>query len=411
MQSIIKAVLGICSGLLLLSGCADDPVTPLASPAGANSSGPNASVTTSGLPVLSWQRKQQDTTILEYSVLTEEGWSKPVEVARGTDWFVNWADIPAVQQVTDAFWAAHYLQRTPGGKYAYDVRLRISNDGGKNWRDAGSPHQDGTFTEHGFVSLYNQDERLGIIWLDGRETSLRDSSEGRHGGHGSHGGMTLRAAVMDAQGQFTERQQVDALVCDCCQTAAVMTLDGPLVIYRDRTETERRDIASSRRLQGNWTVSQPVGVDGWQINGCPVNGPALVARENDVAALWFSGANGQSQIFLSRSTNGGETFDSKLKVNDARALGRVTALMYPDRSLLLAWMRENSDGSAHIVGRFVNPNNDLGPIVELVQVSPKRASGFPKLLFSDVGTVLAWTDQTEDFPRVSTVLVNVSIFR
>ena len=138
MQSIIRAVLGICSGLLLLSGCADDPVTPLASPAGANSSGPNASVTTSGLPVLSWQRKQQDTTILEYSVLTEEGWSKPVEVARGTDWFVNWADIPAVQQVTDAFWAAHYLQRTPGGKYAYDVRLRISNDGGKNWRDAGS---------------------------------------------------------------------------------------------------------------------------------------------------------------------------------------------------------------------------------------------------------------------------------
>ena len=411
MQSIIKAVLGICSGLLLLSGCADDPVTPLASPAGANSSGPNASVTTSGLPVLSWQRKQQDTTILEYSVLTEEGWSKPVEVARGTDWFVNWADIPAVQQVTDAFWAAHYLQLTPGGKYAYDVRLRISNDGGKNWRDAGSPHQDGTFTEHGFVSLYNQDERLGIIWLDGRETSLPDSSEGRHGGHGSHGGMTLRAAVMDAQGQFTERQQVDALVCDCCQTAAVMTLDGPLVIYRDRTETERRDIASSRRLQGNWTVSQPVGVDGWQINGCPVNGPALVARENDVAALWFSGANGQSQIFLSRSTNGGETFDSKLKVNDARALGRVTALMYPDRSLLLAWMRENSDGSAHIVGRFVNPNNDLGPIVELVQVSPKRASGFPKLLLSDVGAVLAWTDQTEDFPRVSTVLVNVSIFR
>ena len=389
----------------------DGPVTPLASPAGANTSGPNASITTGGLPVLSWQRKQQDTTILEYSVLTEEGWSKPVEVARGTDWFVNWADIPAVQQVTDAFWAAHYLQRTPGGKYAYDVRLRISNDGGKNWRDAGSPHQDGTFTEHGFVSLYNQDERLGIIWLDGRETSLPDSSEGRHGGHGSHGGMTLRAAVMDAQGQFTERQQVDALVCDCCQTAAVMTLDGPLVIYRDRTETERRDIASSRRLQGNWTVSQPVGVDGWQINGCPVNGPALVARENDVAALWFSGANGQSQIFLSRSTNGGETFDSKLKVNDAHALGRVTALMYPDRSLLLAWMRENSDGSAHIVGRFVNPNNDLGPIVELVQVSPKRASGFPKLLLSDVGAVLAWTDQTEDFPRVSTVLVNVSIFR
>ena len=85
-------------------------------------------------------------------MFVEGTWSEPVEVARGEDWFVNWADIPAVQPVTESFWAAHYLERTPGGKYAYDVRMRLSDDGGKNWRDAGSPHQDGTFTEHGFVS-------------------------------------------------------------------------------------------------------------------------------------------------------------------------------------------------------------------------------------------------------------------
>ena len=411
LQSILKTILTICSVLMLLSGCGQDPVMPLASPAGANSSSPNASVTNGGLPVLSWQRRQQDTTFLEYSVLSEEGWSQPVEVARGTDWFVNWADIPAVQQVTDGFWAAHYLQRTPGGKYAYDVRLRISNDGGKSWRDGGSPHQDGTLTEHGFVSLYAQDQRLGIIWLDGRETHVPENSGDHHGSHGSHGGMTLRAAVMDAQGQYTRRQQIDALVCDCCQTAAVMTSDGPLVIYRDRTESEQRDIASSRWLDGDWTLPQPVGVDGWQINGCPVNGPVLMARQNDVAALWFSGANGQSQIFLARSTNGGETFGSKLKVNDERALGRVTALMYPDRSLLLAWMRENANGSAHIVGRFVNSNNELGPIVELVEVSPKRASGFPKLLRSDLGPILAWTDQSDATPRIRTLIINDSALK
>ena len=411
MQKNLKTILGICSVLMWLGACADDPVTPLASPAGANSSSPNASVTNGGLPVLSWQRRQQDTTILEYSVLSEEGWSKPIEVARVTDWFVNWADIPAVQEVADGFWAAHYLQRTPGGKYAYDVRLRISNDGGKSWRDGGSPHQDGTFTEHGFVSLYAHDERLGIIWLDGRETQVPEGSGAHHDSHSGHGGMTLRAAVMDAQGQFTDQQQIDALVCDCCQTAAVMTLDGPLVIYRDRAESEQRDIASSRWLGGDWTLPQPVGVDGWQINGCPVNGPVLVARENDVAALWFSGANGQSQIFLSRSTNGGETFGSKLKVNNERALGRVTALMYPDRSLLLAWMRENANGSAHIVGRFVNSNNELGAIFELVEVSPKRASGFPKLLRSSFGPILAWTDQSGVAPKIRTLIVNDSALR
>ena len=390
-------------GLILLSGCVDDSATRLNSPAGANTSSPNASVNHKGQPVLSWQREEQDTTILEYSVLSQQGWSEPIEVARGTDWFVNWADIPAVQPVTDSFWAAHYLQRTPGGTYAYDVRLRLSNDGGRNWRDAGSPHQDGTLTEHGFVSLYANAGRLGVVWLDGRETSASVDAANHHAGHG---GMTLRAASMDAQGQFSDREQVDRLVCDCCQTAAVMTLDSPLVVYRDRTKSEQRDIVSSRWLQDGWSQPKPVGVDGWQINGCPVNGPALAARQNAVAALWYSGANGQSQIFFSRSADGGVSFDRKLKINKGRALGRVTLLMYPDRSVLLAWMRENTSGTAHIVGRFASSNNELGPILELVQVSPKRASGFPKLFLSDVGTVLAWTDQSDVAPRVRTLIVD-----
>ena len=80
--------------------------------------------------------------------------------------------------------------------------------------------------------------------------------------------------------------------------------------------------------------------------------------------------------------------------------------MYPDQSAVLAWMRENTSGTAHIVGRFVSSNNELGPIVEFVRVSPKRASGFPKLFLSDVGTVLAWTDQSDVAPRVRTLIVD-----
>ncbi len=381
---------------------------PLTSPAGANSSAPNVSVDPAGQPILSWQRRQQNVAILEYSVLSDGVWSEPVEVARGEDWFVNWADVPAVQPVTDSFWAAHYLKRTPGGKYAYDVRLRLSNDGGKNWRDAGSPHQDGTLTEHGFVSLYANADRLGVIWLDGRETSTQGEVKNQHG---PHGGMTLRSVSMDHQGRFSDRQQIDALVCDCCQTAAAMTESNPLVIYRDRTESERRDIASSRLLRGAWSPPQSISVDGWQIGGCPVNGPALVARQNDVAAVWYSGADGQSQVFFSRSSDGGATFESKLKVNKKRALGRVTALMRPDRSILLAWMREEASGAAQIVARYISPDNNLSSIFELVEVSPERSSGFPKLMLFGSRAVLAWTDAVNASPQVRTLIVDIEAMK
>ena len=114
------------------------------SPARADSATPNLTVDHRGRALLSWQRKRQQGTVLEYSVLSAGVWSKPIEVARGEDWFVNWADFPVVQAVNDTFWAAHYLQRTPGGKYAYDIQMRISNDGGRSWYDAGRPHDDGT---------------------------------------------------------------------------------------------------------------------------------------------------------------------------------------------------------------------------------------------------------------------------
>ena len=118
--------------LFLLGGCGESMVSSLITPAGVNSSAPNISVDVTGNPILSWQRREENLTILEHSMFVEGTWSEPVEVARGEDWFVNWADIPAVQPVTESFWAAHYLERTPGGKYAYDVRMRLSDDGGKN---------------------------------------------------------------------------------------------------------------------------------------------------------------------------------------------------------------------------------------------------------------------------------------
>ena len=394
--------------LIALSGCSDRAVLLMASPAGDNTSGPNVRVTIKGQPILSWQRKIDDITILEYSVLSNGAWSEPIEIARGKDWFVNWADIPAVQPVTEDFWAAHYLKRTQGGKYAYDVQLRLSNDGGNNWRDAGSPHKDGTLTEHGFVSMYAYAENLGVIWLDGREMSSQADFE-KH--HGSHGGMTLRSVSMDSGGRFSNRRIVDSLVCDCCQTAAVITRDSPLVVYRDRTQSERRDIASSRWGQDAWTPPKPVSVDGWHIDGCPVNGPALVAQENDVVATWFSGAGGKAQIFFVRSSNGGKSFEERIRVGEGPVLGRVSALMYPDRSLFITWVREDADGKAMIVGRHITSKNEFSEVVNLADVSPTRASGFPKLLLSGSDTVLAWTDQLGSSARVKTLLINIESFR
>ena len=60
---------------------------------------------------------------------------------------------------------------------------------------------------------------------------------------------------------------------ECCPTTAVMTSDGPIAAFRNRTEDEIRDIYVSRLENGKWTEPRAVYRDNWKINACPVNGP------------------------------------------------------------------------------------------------------------------------------------------
>ena len=57
---------------------------------------------------------------------------------------------------------------------------------------------------------------------------------------------------------------LDQRVCDCCQTSVAKTQDGPVAIYRDRSEEEIRDIYMVRIVIHLRPVPKPVFADNWQ---------------------------------------------------------------------------------------------------------------------------------------------------
>ena len=75
--------------------------------------------------------------------------------------------------------------------------------------------------------------------------------------------MSLRAAHFDRGGKQLSEDAVDRRVCECCPTAAAVTTDGPIVVYRNRSADEVRDIYLSRFTGEAWTVPAPVrrGID------------------------------------------------------------------------------------------------------------------------------------------------------
>ena len=78
--------------------------------------------------------------------------------------------------------------------------------------------------------------------------------------------MTIRFAEITSICDIINEVELDATTCDCCQTSIAKTSEGPIVVYRNRSENEIRDIYISRFRDNIWEKPIAVHNDGWEIN-------------------------------------------------------------------------------------------------------------------------------------------------
>lgn len=366
---------------------------------------PNLQVTSSGKALLSWVEYLNDTTdALVFSRLEDGRWGPPKTIATGSNWFVNWADFPSLTAYADdeKSLAAHWLQMSAKGTYDYDVRVAQSADGGKTWGESFILHKDSVPAEHGFVSMMPlPDGRIFASWLDGRFTKT-DKAESHENGHEhGHGGpMTLRCAVFDKTGQLTEEAELDNRVCDCCQTAAAFTSNGPIVAYRDRSEEEYRDIYYVRWLdKGMWSPPAPVFKDKWHTTSCPVNGPAIAAMDKTVAIAWFTAANEKPEVKIAFSKDAGDTFDTPIHLDNGKPEGRVDVILLSKDKAMVVWL-ENVEGDAEIRAIEVPSEGKLGEPILIAKTDASRQSGFPRIERVGDKVLFAWTEVVGEETRV-----------
>jgi hypothetical protein len=389
----VRAPALLSAASLALAGCGGGTGPPrsafevhaLSVPAAPGSLAPNLASAADGRLVLSWIEPAGDRHRLVYSTLDHGAWSEPAVVSEGDDWFVNWADFPSVVPLSGSLWAAHWLVGQPAGGYAYDVLLSLSRDGGASWSEPIVPHDDGTPTEHGFVTLFPSGAGAGLIWLDGRNTlgGSQDSGSGH--------GMTLRAATVSPDATIEDQSEIDGLVCDCCQTDVALAAAGAVAVYRDRSAKELRDISIARRVGGAWQSGRPVAQDGWKIGGCPVNGPVVRAEGARVAVAWFSGAGNVPRVRVARSGDSGASFGAPVDVASGANLGRVGLALLPDDGWAVSWLCETSRRRPAVCIRTVGPDDALGSVHAVTGDQAVPPLSVPQLARSGEQLIAAWT--------------------
>lgn len=399
---LVTSVLGACG--------AERPaaegwsVSELPSPAASGSAQAHLALSAAGEPVLSWLEPSGDRRVLKFSTFDGSAWAESQTIASGDDWFVNWADLPSVVPIDAATWIAHWLVLKPEQRYAYDIVYAVSADRGRSWSEPRVLNDDDAIAEHGFVTFFPLNDGIGAVWLDGRRIAALSIEE--LFASETVVGMSLYFAQIDSDGTVRERSEIDELVCDCCQTDAAVTSAGPIVVYRDRTQEERRDIVVRRSENARFTAPLEVGRDGWIIDGCPVNGPAIDARDDTVAAAWFTAAGDRPRVRFARSRDGGASFAPTVDVASTGAFGQVDVVLLDDGSGIVSWWQRAAEGGMNLVAASVDAADQVGEPRVIAHSPESLPVDVPQMQRAGDTLVFAWS-RLDDAAGVYTAMAPV----
>ena len=354
-------------------------------------------VSNNGLLSLTWISSDEDMNAeLNFRQFKDGDWLNPMTLAVGSDWFVNWADFPTHAISGDQVLTS-YLKKSAGGSYTYDIFLSLQNLSGEKVKEDFILNTDGFKAEHGFVSMVakKDDEGFLISWLDGRNTVEKDAD-------GNHKPMTIRFAEITNNGDIINENELDASVCDCCQTSVTNTDKGPLVVYRDRSEKEVRDIYVTRNIDDKWEAPAAVHNDGWIIYGCPVNGPKVVSNSNNIAVSWFTVYDGKPRVNLSFSESYGASFGSPIQINDNNAIGRVDIVYLNDMEVLVSYM-EDDDFDTYLRLKKVSIDGKVSKPITISKIDSGRNTGVPQLEILNDEIFVVWTVFENENNQLKTV--------
>lgn len=401
-NSLLKNVLWLSAAILIIS-CktetkpkVEDPKAEaipqiITSPALGDASLPHLFATQDSV-YLSWVTKLENGEhSFQFAAAKDTTWSQVDTIAKGKDWFVNWADYPMLTKNGNTFLAT-FLQRSDSGKYTYDVKYTVKK-ADSLWRKPKTLHDDATQAEHGFVSLLPYGENFFATWLDGRNT-INEDPEKRE--------MTLRSAIIDADGNKLEDQLLDERTCDCCQTTAVIAGDSPEVFYRDRSKGEKvvRDIFYTRLQDSTWSKPEAVYKDNWELRGCPVNGPRAAAKGDNIAVAWFTMAGDTPKVQVIFSGNAGKTFETPIRVDEGNPIGRVDVVLIDGTTAVVSWLESRKDEDVVLAMKVEKDGVRSKPVV-IAHSSKERSSGFPQMALLNKTLYFAWTGLDGDAKTVT----------
>ena len=221
------------------------------------------------------------------------------------------------------------------GRWKGNIRFARSVDGGKTFSPATNINSDAALQPagHAFQSItVDKKGQIYVTWIDERNKKSMDR------------GAEIWMSTSTNEGRtFSPDRRVLGDVCECCRTHLQIDASGRMFLsYRTVPPSGPmfRDIVLAISQDGGKTFAKTiVNQDGWEVNACPVAGPALsVDPQGSIAITWFTGAGDRPGLYYASSADHGTSFSPRRLLSPNQKLGKHSqATMIAQGRMLVAW--------------------------------------------------------------------------
>lgn len=171
----------------------------------------------------------------------------------------------------------------------------------------------------------------------------------------------------------------------------IVTGDGIFAIWTE-THNGKSDVLFSRSTDGGNAFDTAINLSS-TVSGQSLY-PQLVEKDNHVYVVWQSSVSGVSTILMAKSLDGGTTFEKPVLLSDESKLSAFPQITTAGNNVYSSWVEKSGDNSTNVVfAKSQDKGNSFGTPVYITHGT--QNSGIPKMFADDKQVYLVWEDNNK----------------
>ncbi len=189
---------------------------------------------------------------------------------------------------------------------------------------------------------------------------------------------------------FTNATSISSVSGDSELPSLLVSSDGIFTIWTE-TESGKSDVLFSKSTDGGYTFDNPVNLSSTTMGQSSY--PQFVEGDNHVYVVWQSALSGTSNILMTRSLDGGISFEKPIQLSDGSQLSAFPQVALSGNNVYSSWIEKSIDNSTNIIfAKSADQGNSFGTPLHVTHNMGN--SGIPKLSADGNNVYLLWEDNS-----------------